>query len=141
MDGLSAAASVFAVSSLAIQLADSIRKLHEFWQSISEAPEDIRCVTTDLKLLSSVLVEIAIEGQQVDPDTTLPAVLHECVTEVASLHAIIDGIEPGLGSSSLAKRKWAAFKGVMKMEKLKKFQQALERLKSTLILVQQNQHG
>jgi hypothetical protein len=36
MDGLSAAASGIAVVSLAIQLAESLKKLHEFFEAVHE---------------------------------------------------------------------------------------------------------
>jgi hypothetical protein len=42
MDGLSSGASILAVVSLAIQLADSVKKIYEFWESVQDAPEVIR---------------------------------------------------------------------------------------------------
>lgn len=140
MEGLSAAASAIAVASLAIQLAENVKKLCDFWNSIKEAPEDIRAISTDLDLLSSVLTQIAYETQHVEPDATLVAALHGCSIKVNKLATLLNEIEPGLASTRSHLRKWTAFKAVLKHGQLMKFQEALEKLKGTLLLVQQNQN-
>lgn len=53
-----------AVISLAFQLSDQVIKLHDFWQSVTNAPEDINAILEDLKLLSTILTEIAFTGHQ-----------------------------------------------------------------------------
>lgn len=55
MEGLSAAASGIAVVSIAVQLANSIKSLCEFWGSVQDAPDDIRAIVKELGLLSAVL--------------------------------------------------------------------------------------
>ena len=140
MDGLTSAASVISVASLAVQLAGSVKKLCEFWGSVKEAPEEVRAITTDLKLLSSVLSEIALESQHVGFDVTMAAVLTNCTVKVRTLSVILDSIEPGLASRSSPIRIWTAFKATLKSGKIKEFQEALEKLKSTLLLAQQIQH-
>lgn len=140
MEGLSAAASSIAVVSLAVQLADSVKKLCDFWESIKEAPSDMKEISTDLELLSGVLTDIAYEAQHVGPNATLLASLDACSFKVKRLVTLLDEIEPGFASTSSRVRKWTAFKAVLKSGKLTKFQEALERLKGTLLLVQQNQN-
>lgn len=140
MEGLSAAASGIAVISAAIQLAESFKKLCKFCKSIKEAPEDIRAISVDLELLSSVLVQIAYETQHVEPDATLIAALNGCCVKVTTLTTLLNEIEPGFASPSSRVRKWTAFKAVLKHGELMIFQESLERLKSTLLLVQQNQY-
>ena len=56
---MDAAASVIAVVSIAIQLADSVKKLSDFWKSVEAAPLDVQTMITDLDLLSLVLHDIA----------------------------------------------------------------------------------
>lgn len=58
MEGLSAGASGIAVVSIALQLADSIKRFSEFIGSIQEAPEEIESFLSDLQILSSVLDDI-----------------------------------------------------------------------------------
>ena len=140
MDGFSSTASAIAVVSLAIQLADTAKQLCDFWTSIKDAPEDIRTVIADLELLTSVLAETASEAQHTGPDATLAAVLHSCTGKLKSLTAFTNNLEPGFSSRSSRVRKWAAIKFVLKSEKLTKFQEGLESLKSTLALAQQKRH-
>lgn len=140
MDGLSAAASGMAVVSLAFQLGESIKQLHDFWDSIKEAPDDIHAIQEDLEILSSVLAEMADEVQHSGPDQTLTRALKICCDKVNKLTRITNEMEPGFASRSLRIRKWTAFKAVLKSEKIYRFQKALEGLKSTLILAQQTYH-
>ena len=139
MDGLSSAASAISVASLAIQLASSVKELYEFWGTVKEAPEEVRTITTDLKLLSSVLEEIALESLHEGYDVTMAAILTNCTVNVRTLLTILDAIEPGLASRSSRIRTWTAFKAALKFGKVKKFQETLEKLKGTLLLAQQTQ--
>ena len=141
MDGLSAVANATAVVSISIQLADSIKKLYEFWDSVQEAPEDIQNIRADLELLTTVLSDITLEAQHQPPDGTLITVLKQCTVKVGALTAMINEIEPGFASHKCSVRKWNAIKAVFKDKKLKKLQTTIEGLKATLILAQQNVYG
>ncbi|KAI4209388.1 MAG: hypothetical protein LQ351_007678 [Letrouitia transgressa] len=127
MEGLSAAASGLAVASMAIQLADNVKKLHDFWDSIKDAPETVRAITNDLQLLSRVLADIALEAQHSEPDVVLEGVLSACTAKVDALNAIVNDLEPGFSSSNIFLRKWTAFRSTLKKDKIKNFQTALER--------------
>lgn len=140
MDGLSGAASGMAVVSLALQLSDGIKQLYDFWDSVKDAPDEIRVITTDLGLLSSVLAEMASEEQHSGPDPTLKAALELCCDRVSKIANLTNEMEPGFASMSFRIRKWTAFKAVLKGEKIQKLQKMLEGLKSTLMLAQQNYH-
>ncbi|KAL8817209.1 MAG: hypothetical protein Q9191_008190 [Dirinaria sp. TL-2023a] len=136
MEGLATAASVAGV----IQLVGSVRKLYEFWDSIKDAPEEIRAIALDLRLLLSVLAEIASDAQHAEPDQTLEAVMEACHFKVKALNAIVNEIEPNLVSSSSLVKKWAAVKGVLKAKKINKFRDSLGELKITLMLERQTQN-
>ena len=140
MEGLSAAASGIAVISVAVQLAESFNKLCDFWKSVKEAPEDIRGISVDLEILSNVLIQIANDTQHVEPDATLNAALNGCCVKVKTLNTILNEIEPGFSSTKSRIRQWTAFKAVLKRGNLMKFQVALDRIKATLLLVQQHQY-
>lgn len=140
MDGLSAAASGMAVISLAFQLGESIKQLHDFWDSVKEAPGEIHAIKEELGLLSSVLAEMANEAQHSGPDQTLESVLNTCCDRANKLTRITNEMEPGFASGRLRIRKWTAFKAVLKSEKIHRFQKVLEGLKSTLMLAQQIHH-
>jgi hypothetical protein len=70
MESLGAAASVLAVVSLADQVAERIKQLYEFWSAVNEAPEKIHAIANDLKFLSSVIVQISNNYQNVAQDKT-----------------------------------------------------------------------
>lgn len=55
MDGLSGAASVLSVVSLAIRLADGIKKLHEFCDSMQDAPVYVRSMVHEPKMLHGMM--------------------------------------------------------------------------------------
>ena len=137
---MDATASAFAVVSLAVQLAESVKKLCDFWTSIREAPKDIREISADLRLVSNVLTQVAYETQHAEPDTVLVDALKACSEKIKTLSSLLNEIEPGFASTSSRVRKWTAFKAVLKHAQLKKFQEALEKLKSTLVLAQLNHH-
>ena len=137
MDGLSGAASGIAVVSIAIQLADSIKKLYEFWTSVQDAPEDIRAIVKELRLLSAVLDGIKLNEQRYGPDPTTTIVLESCTDKVTALVGLVDDLEPGFASTSRRHRKWSAFKMTLRSEKIKKLRVSLEETKATLILAQQ----
>ena len=138
LDGV---ASAFAVVSLALQLADSVKKLYDFWNSVREAPRDIQATTSDLKILPSILSSIAHDAQHTEPDEILTNALQSCNTEVATLVSILDIIQPGVASTRLRTQKWTAIKAVLMGAKLKKFQDIVGRLKTSLLLVQQTHYG
>lgn len=140
MDGLSSGASAIAVVSLAAQLAESVKKLYDFYSSVKQAPEHVRGIASDLELLSTVLAGIALEAQRFAPDETLSAVLGGCTHRIKSLMVLTNDMEPGFASHSLRVQKWTTFKAVLKDVNLGKVQDGVERLKISLLLAQQNHY-
>lgn len=136
MDGLSAAANIITVTSIAVQLTESIKKILEFWISIRNAPDDIHAITTDLQILSSVLSRIAFEAQRLRPDPSMIAALNSCSGKIKKLRNIVDELDSGFRSTNTSIRRWSALKTVFKSERLKTFQDSLERTKTTLMLMQ-----
>ena len=51
MEALTAATStsVLAVGSIAIQRAENSRKLHDFWDLVEDAPQEVRTMVQDLR--------------------------------------------------------------------------------------------
>ena len=141
MEVLSAAASGMTVVTVAVQLAEGFKKLCDFWNSMKDAPEDIRAISADLKTLSNLLIQIAHEAQHDEPDTTLITALNGCSVKVKALNKILNEIEPGFSSTKSRVRQWTAFKAGVKRGKLTKFQMALDRIKVTLLQVQVHQNG
>ncbi|KAE8446656.1 hypothetical protein EG329_011699 [Mollisiaceae sp. DMI_Dod_QoI] len=137
MDGLSGAASVIAVVSFAIQLAESTKKLYDFWKSVDDAPDSVREIVADLKLLSTTLTEIAIHEQKYGNNGSITDILESSTEQVQTMLRMITKLEHGLQSKSIRKRKWSAIKAVFGEEKIAKFQQRLLNTKTTLLLARQ----
>lgn len=132
MDGLSAAASGITVVSLAIQLAESVKKLHDFWESVKDAPKHFCAIQTDLQLLSTILEKIDREEDLSDP--YIRDVLKNCEGQVASLVATVNDIVPGFKAESRRTRAWATLKAAFKKEKVSEFKSCLQETMSTLRL-------
>ena len=138
MDGLSVAASVIAVSSLALQLAENARKLFDFWDSLQNAPEEIRDIKSDLDNLGKVLEQIAQEAQQQSPCPSTQSALRLCSGKINTITSITNEFEPGFACSKRRIRKWSPLKAVFRREKIEKVQKSLDRIKATLVLVRLN---
>lgn len=78
MEGLAAASSVIAVVSIAVQLADSIQKLCDFWESVQDAPEEIRGVIDDLKVLQLVVDELRHNEEMFGPRAIVTQSIQGC---------------------------------------------------------------
>ncbi|KAF8858739.1 hypothetical protein BDZ45DRAFT_725848, partial [Acephala macrosclerotiorum] len=142
MDGLSSAASAFAVVSLAAQVASGIQKLCDFWQSVRDGPKDVLCIVRDLEVVSIILDEMRQEAHGERPHsralaTTIEA-LESCNGSVAALNHLIDELQPGFTSKKRALKKRAALKAAWKGDMIRKFRETLKDMKLTLLLAKQN---
>jgi len=142
MAGIGEASSIIAIVSLAIQLGDSIKKFCNFWESIQEAPREVRIISRDLSIVSDVLEDIRQEAESSRPySRTLSAslaALEQCTDSLETLQELIDGLEPGFSSQEWKIRKLTASKTAWKGEKIRRFQDGLRDMKLTLILARQN---
>lgn len=137
MEGAASVIGVVGVATITIQLAESIKKLSDFWSSVKEAPSDVQAIIDDLDLLCSVFKSIGSDIDLIEDDLLLERVLCNCVVTIKPLGAILQDIQRGFASTKRSVRKWTAIKSVLKWDKIKKFQEILDRLKGTLMLVQQ----
>lgn len=133
------AGGVVGIASLAIQLADSIRKLRDFWSSVKDAPSDVQANITCLGLFCDVLEVIASDPSGIENDVLLEKTLSLCREYVGQLDTILQETRRGFASGKRSVRTWAAIRVVLNGDKIKKFHSILNMLKETLMLVQQNQ--
>lgn len=141
MDGLSAAASVIAVTSLAFQLAESTQKLFEFWNSVQHAPEEINDIKSELESLKDVLEQIGHDAQHRPASSSMVSALRLCSEKINAMKSLTADIESGFTCSSIRTRKWSAIKAVFKRERIEKVQRSLSRMKATLTLLLLNDVG
>ncbi len=136
MEPVSAAGSFISVVSLAIQLADKIQQLHDFWQSFKQAPAEIEQITDDLDTFREIIKVGARTGAGNDP--LLHKTLQRCNNRIDKLRALVEKLEPGVVSQIRAVRQWSAFRMVLKKNIIQRFQAAITETKLDLVLVRQN---
>ena len=138
MDGLSAGASGIAVVSIAIQLAESIKRLSDFVGSIQEAPKDIESILFELQMLSGTLDDIRLHSSVYNANSNTEFVLEKLERKITAFLNLANQYKPGLDSKSRRTRKWNALKIAFKSDKFKKIRESLNETKITLILARQN---
>lgn len=136
MDPFSAGTGALSVISLAIQLGAGVNKLWTVFNSISDAPKEVKSILEDLRLLRTLLASIQETEEVLGPDAVTNKALEICRKSIRNLTNIVDSLAPGFASQNSVKRKWTAIGAVMRTEKILKFKAGLEEAKSSLILAQ-----
>ncbi|RYP62973.1 hypothetical protein DL771_009500 [Monosporascus sp. 5C6A] len=128
MDVISAAASVDA----ATRLAQACLKLYQFWESMRDAPGEVKYILHDLDLVGSILHDIS---NQKDLVPSVSLALSSCMGRVSVLEAIVGEFDSGLSQlNSRRERLWTAFRFTGKDKKLQKFRESLTEAKQNLML-------
>ncbi|CAD6448806.1 b0dd9802-009d-4c6c-a18f-d0a4bb4da8d4 [Sclerotinia trifoliorum] len=139
MEGLSSASAAFAVISLAVQLAESVKKLVEFWQAIEDAPGDVSELFSDLELLSAFLVNNQKKFARHSPyDLIAQRIFSKCQKRIEKLHEKLHPTMVAFTSSSSRKRKWAALKVTLKNEEIKKMRTSVGESLVAVQMIQQD---
>ena len=141
MEALSVVASAFAVASLAIQAAESVKKITGFWNSVLDAPQSVSDIIKDLDIVLSALEDIVSEASGARPDYNSLAlsssVLHACADKIQRLQNLLKRIQLGLNAKKWRRRTVACFKAAWMEGKISKFQDSVRDLKTTLIIARQ----
>ena len=130
----SAAAIVTAILSITLQLAERIKHLHDFFITVTDAPQGIRETVQELRLLGAFLERLA--DPALDPIAT--EALCRCNAKVTALFALLKQWGPVYTSTSRRVRTWSSFKATLPKDRLDKLRLSLEETKLTLILIRQN---
>ena len=141
MEPLSGAASVISVASLAIQICKELKKLHDFWQSVEEAPNDIASISAELKLFITWLTVIAKNYQRQNSnyrsfsEAAATDTLKLCLATVHDMGAGVRDLQNGIAKGTLSRR-WASIKFVFRKDKREKSMAQIEQMKSLIIIAQ-----
>jgi chromosome segregation ATPase len=130
MNGLSEAASILTVKSIAIQLAGTLQKLDKFFQNASA---DMNSLAKDLKFLGEVLKDIEEDDRNHGPDGTTQKILESSRTKVKGLQETLESSDPGFNSKAFRKQEWTAVRVDSKKGTIAKIQRSLEELKLTIV--------
>jgi hypothetical protein len=138
MDGVSSASGIFAIVSLAIELASAIKKIVEFGKAVEDAPTHICAIFHDLEVLAAVISQIQQINDHAAFDNVSEKALKSCHAKVIILQSKIHKAQLNLKSKSPVRRKWGAFNITLKKDEIQSLQRSIEEAKSTLQLVQTN---
>jgi len=126
-------------------------RLYQFWDSLRNAPDDVKVIKNDLMLLTNVLGDIA---QEKDLSPAVRLTLESCQDKVkvsditfakGSTIAVLSSIQEldsivrefdskFTSSTSKRERLWTALKVTAKSQQFQKFREALSSVRSTLML-------
>lgn len=146
MEALGGAAGVIGVASLAIQVCEELKKVHDFWQSVKEAPDDIAHISTEIKLFITWLAVIANNYQRQGFDPRNPNhvaatdTLKLCLATVQDVSVGVEDLKRWLSKGS-SSRRWASIKFVFRKDRREKLMKQIERMKTLLIIVQTCYNG
>ncbi|TGO77295.1 hypothetical protein BELL_0114g00110 [Botrytis elliptica] len=138
MDGLSSASAVFAVVSVAVQLAETIHKLVDFWKAVEDAPDNIASIFRELGLLSKILTQSHELAQLHSFSDIFDEALKDCCSKILKLHSKVEDTRRNLNSSKLRKRKWAAWKIVLQKPEIDSLQKSISEAKTNILHIQVN---
>ena len=134
MDGLSAAASGIAVVSLALQLVGSVREIHRFLHSRSDAPEELKRLLDLLEQLEFILEQVGklVQTQRgnrrLEESGVLKSVIRAistCESKLAMLEGVVEATKRVSADSSRARRTLASIKLACKKNDIREMEQKL----------------
>lgn len=140
MEVLGAVSSVFAVTSLAVQLGSTVQRLFDFWDSVKEAPAEVAQIKSHLAVLGTLLRSIESDdfiGAENDQPETKTGIecLRLCMASFKRLETLSEALDTGLKGSGV-RRCWTRMKKPMRDNEMTRYWSELERAKSMLILYQ-----
>ena len=129
-------ANGISIGSLAIQLVESLQKIHRFWKLVDGAPKDIGNTIEELQILASIFNDLLDQPQsshRLLPSNSVQVCFQHCCKVIDDLKPIVEKLHTDLLGNKCQKQ-WASIKSALRKEDLRDLTQRLERSKSTLEL-------
>ena len=136
-EALGVAGSVVSFIGLAGQVAQGVNYLCAFFDSVQDAPSDIRSLSSDLKVLGTILDEVGRDGIE---SASLTAALKRCKDVIEDLESLVQKSKLTIEQSK-ARRLWSQMSTAFRNEKFRKHIEKLEGSKSTLLHAKLQAHG
>lgn len=142
MEVVGSVASIIGIGTLAVQLGNTLNKAAEFWDSVQDAPTEIRRVSRELRLLAQSLNTIEYEYKigsiQDVHERMVRDALDLAKGDVDELATLVSDLARRMGNDGSIKRRWGRIKSVLKEEKVLKLKDNVESAKSILNLLRQS---
>jgi len=129
-EALGAAASVISIVAFAGQIAQSSAFLHNLFKDAHNASADIKALTTELGLLTSILNDV--RNSNATPTPRLDEALTFCNGTISDLMALLKGLDPE-GVTHKKQQMWKKLKKAMGKDDITKHLAAVERAKTLLL--------
>lgn len=126
-------ASGAGIASLAVQIAQSIKKLKEFYDSVRDAPRDLVYLLQYLDILDQHIQEFA-QLETSDQWTTNSEGFRQSIAVCQSQAQEVLSIVKQLEAAIAGNRKWGSIKAVLKNHDLRKVDERLNRAIELLTL-------
>lgn len=136
-EALGVAGSLTSFIGLAGQVAQGVNYLYNFFNSMKDAPKDIRSLATELKILGTILAEVNRDGIDSAP---MRAALQCCKDATGDLEGLVRKSNLTTDQSK-ARRVWSQMGVAFRNEKFRKYTDRLERAKTTLLHAKIEAHG
>ncbi|KAL6717700.1 hypothetical protein ACLMJK_005615 [Lecanora helva] len=136
-------ASGISIAAAARQIINITVKLKSYWDQIKDAPEELRDLLEEIKVLGQVLIDIeSNQHLRLAPNSTLHPVsssrcLDYCKKAASRLEELVQSLEVDIGATSRIKRKRASIHVVFKRDKVKRYKGKLTSAVRLLSLSQQ----
>jgi hypothetical protein len=126
---------------LAIQIGDSLRVAIEFWDSIQDAPEELRRKSMQLRLLADYMVVIQYEHRAGQMDDFQEQLVKNALTmmkkDIDKLASVVSDLSQRMSSAQDGlRRQWGRIQIVLKEGKISRFRDHAESAISVLTLLQ-----
>ncbi|KAN0091826.1 hypothetical protein V8E51_017673 [Hyaloscypha variabilis] len=126
--------SSLGIASLAFQVGDSIMRLKSFWDSVKDAPEDIKHLIEEIETLSSVLSDFETTAtDQPEPEIGNEA-RSKCIQFCRNAVGILDDVVKNIEVEVKKRRRVGSVKAVLKKAEIAKLRERLMTAQSILIL-------
>ena len=133
MDGLSAGAGVLAVISLALQVGKAAQELVQFFNTISDAPNEVTrlkeqtsriyCISTGLT--NALEHQRKLHGGAIPGTDSIREALISCLGRLGSVQAVLKKIDGSKYGRKTVARYWAQFKLAVKKDDVLEFERQL----------------
>ncbi|KAH8769365.1 hypothetical protein F5882DRAFT_362532 [Hyaloscypha sp. PMI_1271] len=127
----SVAGGVVSFIGLSGQVLQGIKFLHGFLSDIKDAPEDVKTLNAELKLIDTILEEVQRQDNDIQQCPSMLEAVNYCKSWVDKLEDLVRACEPGNGKKMA--RLWGQLGIALRTKKLTKYINGLERAKSLLL--------
>jgi hypothetical protein len=126
--------SSLGIASVAFQIGDSIIRLKSFWDSVKDAPEEIKHLIEEIENLSSVLSDFeTTDTGQLEPEIGNEA-RSRCVHLCRKAVGILDSVVKNIDAEIRTRRRVGSLKAVLKQTEIVKLRKRLTTAQSILML-------